>query len=353
MKKTKTKAAARIKRTKNLRLYQGIKAVLQKARSSAYRAVNSAMVQAYWNIGRLIVEDEQKGERRASYGEQLLEGLSLELTKDFGAGFSPQSLWNMRLFYSRFPKLSAARRELSWTHYKLLIRVENKKARAFYLHECAESHWSTRQLERQITSFYFERLLASRDKRSVQKEATIRAKQLLEKPEDQIKDPYVFEFLGIQDRAHLRESRLEQALIDHLQKFLLELGRGFSFVARQQRISTETQNFFIDLVFYNYLLKCFVVIDIKTGKLTHQDIGQMDMYVRLFEDKMKGVGDNPTIGIILCSEKDETVVKYSVLKESKKLFASKYKLYLPSERELGHELEKEKYLLRAAANAGS
>lgn len=352
MRKTKTKKLVQSKNKTSPQLYEDIKAVLQEARSKAYRAVNSAMVQAYWSIGRLIVEDEQKGERRAGYGEQLLEMLSLKLTKDFGTGFSPQSLWNMRLFYLCFPILSAVRRELSWTHYKLLIRVENEKARDFYLRECVEAHWSTRQLERQITSFYFERLLASRDKRPVQKEATIRAKQLLEKPEDQIKDPYVFEFLGIHDRVHLRESRLEQALIDHLQKFLLELGRGFSFVARQQRMSTETQNFFIDLVFYNYLLKCFVVIDIKTGKLTHQDIGQMDMYVRLFEDKMKGEDDNPTIGIILCSEKDETVVKYSVLKESKKLFASKYKLYLPSEKELGHELEKEQHLLRVAANVG-
>ena len=329
----------------NQKLYESIRNVLAKARSTVYSVVNSEMVSAYWNIGRLIVEDEQKGKERASYGVKLLENLSLRLTKDFGAGFSSQSLWNMRQFYIYFPILSAVRRELSWTHYRLLLRVENKTARKFYLQECSQAHWSTRQLERQITSFYYERLLASKNKIPVKKEAEDRAKQFQSLPEDQIKDPYVLEFLGLQDKPDLRENKLEQALVDHLQKFLLELGRGFSFVARQKRISTETQHFFIDLVFYNYLLRCFVLIDLKTGKLTHQDIGQMDMYVRLFENKLKGKHDNPTIGIILCSEKDETIVKYSVLKDSKKLFASKYKLYLPSEKELGDEVERGKHLL--------
>ena len=291
------------------------------------------------------MEDEQKGTKRAEYGKQVLENLSLRLSNDFGKGFDPSNLWNMRKFYLTFPILDALRRELSWTHYRLLVRVEDSDARNFYLNECAEANWSTRQLERQAHSFYYERLLASKNKLPVREEADARAKELIVSPEDQIKDPYVLEFLGIREKAHLRENVLEQGLIDHLQSFLLELGRGFSFVARQMRISTETQHFYIDLVFYNYLLKCFVIIDLKTAKLTHQDIGQMDMYVRLFEDKMKQLGDNPTIGIILCTEKDETIVKYSVLEENKKLFASKYKLYLPSEKELKQELEREKYLL--------
>jgi len=327
------------------RFYQDIKKILSEARNKAYTAVNFAMVEGYWNVGRRIVEEEQKGKYRAQYGTKLLENLSRKLTNDFGKGFDPTNLWNMRKFYLTFPILDAVRQELRWTHYRFLLRVENENARNFYLAECAQAHWSTRQLERQINSFYYERLLASKNRLPVKREADERANQLKAAPEEQIKDPYVLEFLGLREMPHLRESQLEQALIDHLQKFLLELGRGFSFVARQMRISTETQHFYIDLVFYNYLLKCFVIIDLKTSKLTHQDIGQMDMYVRIFEDKIKQTGDNPTIGIILCTKKDETIVKYSVLKESKKLFASQYKLYLPSEKELKDEIEREKQML--------
>jgi len=331
---------------KNNKCYLKIKSILEEARHNVYIHVNFVMVQAYWNIGREIVEEEQKGKERAEYGRKLIANLSQNLKEEFGTGFSEQSLWNMRQFYLYFPILSALRRELSWTHYKMLLRVDKQNVREFYLEECAKSNWSTRQLERQITSFYYERLLASKNKLPVKREADARAKELAVSPEEQIKDPYVLEFLGLKENPLLKESHLEQALIGHLQKFLLELGRGFSFVARQMRISTETQHFYIDLVFYNYLLKCFVIIDLKTTKLTHQDIGQMDMYVRMFEDKMKQAGDNPTIGIILCTKKDETIVKYSVLKESKKLFASQYKLYLPSEKELQDEIEREKHILR-------
>jgi predicted nuclease of restriction endonuclease-like (RecB) superfamily len=337
------------------------------------------MVQAYWNIGRVIVKEELKGKSKAEYGEYLLKELSIRLTKDFGKGFTETNLRYMRLFYLSFEIVNAARSqslpdkihhalrdesvstqkddavrrelpvvrpELSWTHYRLLLKVDRPDVRKFYLDECIDSNWSTRQLERQINSFYYERLLVSKNKKPVKREADMRAKELSVSPEEQIKDPYVLEFLGLKEISYLKERRLEQALIDHLQKFLLELGRGFSFVARQMRISTETQHFYIDLIFYNYLLKCFVIIDLKTSKLTHQDIGQMDMYVRIFEDKMKQPGDNPTIGIILCTEKDATVVKYSVLKDSRKIFASKYKLYLPSEKELRDEIEREKQILR-------
>lgn len=240
---------------------------------------------------------------------------------------------------------SAVRSELSWTHYKLLMRVDDPKARNWYMSEAADCNWSTRQLERQINSFYYERLLTSKQKKPVRKEAQKTANQLKSSPQDIIKDPYILEFLGLKEDSKYLESELESAIISKLQTFLLELGRGFSFVARQQRISTETQDFYIDLVFYNYLLNCFVLIDLKIGKLAHQDIGQMDMYVKMYEDKVKPPEANPTIGIILCSDKDETMVQYSVLKGSKRLFASKYKLYLPTEEELKREISRDREII--------
>lgn len=325
--------------------YQSVAAILRTARAKSYRVVNSVMIEAYWNVGRMIVEEEQQGKERAEYGEFLIRNLSIRLTNEFGTGFSEQSLWNMRQYYKRFPILSALRRELTWTHYKMLIRVENEKARSYYLTEAAEQNWSTRALERQINSLYYERLIMSRDKKTVIEEMKRKIKPLVSTPRDFIKDPYVLEFLGFNDNPGFHESQLEQAIIGKLQTFMLELGKGFAFVARQQRISTETKDFFIDLVFYNYLLKCFVLIDLKTGELTHQDIGQMDMYVRLYEDKCKSRDDNPTLGIILCTDRDETIVKYSVLKENKQLFASRYKLYLPSEQELVKEIERGKALV--------
>ncbi|MFZ3090505.1 MAG: PDDEXK nuclease domain-containing protein [Nitrospirota bacterium] len=340
-----------------IEFYRNIAEILQTARQNAYRAVNFVMVEAYWNIGRLIIEEEQQGKQRADYGTHLIKNLSVKLNADFGKGFSEQSLWNMRLFYLKFPILSALRRELTWTHYKMLLRVENNNALSYYIQEAAEQNWSVRALERQINSLYYERLLKSRNKAPVIKEMKEKTAPLAPTPQDFIKDPYVLEFLGMSDVSHFRESDLEQAIIDKLREFILELGKGFAFVARQQRISTETSEFYIDLVFYNYLLKCFVLIDLKTGKLTHQDIGQMDMYVRLYEDKVKGADDNPTIGIILCTEKDHTVVKYSVLNKNRRLFASKYKLYLPTEEELAREVDREKALLtremKARGKSGS
>ena len=367
--KTVNKAAPPIRDALRPEFYESIAQVLRAARAKAYRAVSSTQVEAYWNIGRMIVEEEQEGRERAKYGERLLKELSLRLTQDFGKGFDESNLRYMRQFYASFPIrdalrhesskdhlaeslpnspasiLRALRRELRWTHYRILIRVENMKAREWYMNEAADQNWSTRALERQINSLYYERLIMSKDKVPVGEEMQERTAPLAPVPEDFIKDPYVLEFLGMPDVHQFRESELEQAIVDKLQAFMLELGRGFAFVARQKRISTETKDFFIDLVFYNYILKCFVLIDLKTGELTHQDIGQMDMYVRLYEDKMKGAGDNPTIGIILCTEKDATVVKYSVLKENKRLFAAKYKLYLPTEQELIEEIEREKALI--------
>lgn len=325
--------------------YQSVAEILRTARSNAYRAVNFVMVEAYWNVGRMIVEEEQEGKERAKYGAFLIRDLSFRLTEEFGKGFDERELRRMRQFYQLFPIRGAVRPELSWTHYRLLIRIEKQDARAWYLNEAADQNWSTRALERQINSLYYERLLMSRDKAPVIEEMREETAALAPMPQDFIKDPYVLEFLGLKDNLNFRESDLEQAIIGKLQAFMLELGKGFAFVARQQRISTETKDFFVDLVFYNYILKCFVLVDLKTGELTHQDIGQMDMYVRLYEDKYKSQDDNPTIGIILCTEKDHTVAKYSVLSESRQLFASKYRLYLPSEEELRAEIERERELI--------
>jgi len=324
-------------------IYRRIREILESARSGAYRAVNFAMVQAYWHIGRVIVEEEQMGKAKAEYGEYLLKNLSQRLTKDFGKGFDYSNVKNMRQFYMAFPIGDALRSQLNWTHYRLLMRVEKESVRNFYIEECIAGNWSTRQLERQINTFYYERILSSRDKETVRKE--IHKLEPSFKPEDIIKDPYVLEFLNVKENSRFLEKDIEKALIDKLQEFLLELGKGFSFAGRQLRISADGENFYIDLVFYNYLLKCFVLIDLKTGKLTHQDIGQMDFYVRYYENKIRTETDNPTIGIILCSEKNETIVKYSVLNENKRLFASKYKLYLPTEKELKDELEREKRMI--------
>jgi predicted nuclease of restriction endonuclease-like (RecB) superfamily len=348
-------------------LYRQIRTILEDARSRAFRAINFTMVQAYWQIGRLLVESEQKGQIRAEYGKAVLQGVADRLTSEFGKGYTVRNLRYMRQFFLTFSKRNALRSkslsaeilngsceefneemfrpELSWSHYRLLLRVESDEARVWYMNEAADQGWSTRQLDRQISALYFERLLASRDRGSVIQEANTKMRLL--KPEHFIRDPYVLEFLDLQNYPALRESTVEQAIIDKLQQFLLELGKGFSFVARQKRLSLGEDHFYVDLVFYNYILKCFILIDLKIGKLSHQDIGQMDSYVRIFEEKAKIEGDNPTIGLILCSEKNEAVAKYSILSESKQLFASKYMLYLPTEQQLEQELKKERSLIEA------
>ena len=299
---------------------------------------NFAMVEAYWNIGKSIVE-QQGGEDKAEYGVRLIEELSKQMTTDFGKGFTVANLKNMRQFYLTFPIRYALRSELSWTHYRLLMRVENDNARQFYTEEAIKSNWSTRQLERQINSFFYERLLSSQNKERVSEE--IHKLDPAKVPEDIIRDPYVLEFLGLNPAADFYESDLEEALITHLQKFLLELGRGFSFVARQKRITFDGRHFRIDLVFYNYILKCFVLIDLKIGDLTHQDLGQMQMYVHYYERELMNEGDNPPIGIVLCADKSESVVKFTLPENETQIFASKYKLYLPSEEELLQELRRE------------
>ena len=296
------------------------------------------MVEAYWNIGKSIIE-EQGDNEKAEYGTGLLKELSKQMTQDFGKGFTVANLKNMRQFYLTFPNGYALRSELSWTHYRLLMRVENENAREFYMQEAVKSQWSTRQLERQINSFFYERLLSSKNKEQVAEE--IQTLEPSKKPEDVIREPYVLEFLGLKSNDDFYESDLEQALITHLQKFLLELGRGFSFVARQKRITFDGRHFRIDLVFYNYILKCFVLIDLQVGDLTHQDLGQMQMYVHYYERELMNEGDNPPIGIVLCADKSESVVKYTLPENETQIFASKYKLYLPSEEELLRELKQE------------
>jgi predicted nuclease of restriction endonuclease-like (RecB) superfamily len=299
-------------------------------------------VQTCWEIGRHIVEFEQAGESRALYGKQLLVTLAKALTEEFGKGFDESNLRYMRGFFRAFPIRDAVRHELSWTHYRALMRVENGAARTWYAEEAVKQNWSSRALDRQISSLYYDRLTISKDKQAVRDEASQKIGTEGVNARSFIHDPVMLEFLGLPETGKLLESNLEAALMDKLQSFLLELGRGFSFVARQQRISTESQDFYIDLVFYHYVLKCFVLFELKTTKLTHQDIGQMDMYVRMFDDLKRDTSDNPTIGIILCSHKDESVVRYSVLHGSEQLFASKYKLALPTEEELRIELLRER-----------
>ena len=326
-----------------------LRTLIQDARQQALRAVDKVQVRTCWEVGRHIVEFEQGGAQRAEYGKRLLERLSERLTADFGKGFDASNLYKMSQFYRLFPKLDALRPELSWTHYRLLLRVEDAAAREWYMNEAAGQNWGTRTLERQIGTLYYERLLASKDRKPVRKEAAAKTAKAEASPREFVRDPVMLEFLGMPDTGKLLESKLEDALLGNLRAFLLELGKGFAFVARQQRISTESKDFYLDLVFYNYLLKCFVLFDLKTDELTHGDIGQMDMYVRMYDELRRGPEDNPTVGVILCARKDETVVRYSVLSEHKRLFASRYKLVLPSEKELRTELMREQRLLAEAA----
>jgi len=354
-------------------LMDRVVSILEQARANVARAVNSNMVIAYWLIGREIVETLQNGEDRAEYGQNLMDDLAGQLTRRYGQGFSIRNLRHIRLFYQAFSDRSPIQHtlcaeltdltqsdvltdmqtaldtpgalkgfspNLSWSHYRTLSQVESQAERQFYEIEAEKANWSVRDLERQIHSLLFARLLKSRDKAGVL--ALAAQGQTVSQPIDVIKQPYVLDFLDLPDRAQLRESDLETAIIENLQPFLLELGKGFAFVGRQYRVTTEFQHFFIDLVFYNYLLKCFVLIDLKIGRLEHQNVGQMDMYLRMFDELKRGEGDNPSVGLILCAEKDEVVARYSILHESPQMFASKYMLYLPTEEELRKELARER-----------
>jgi predicted nuclease of restriction endonuclease-like (RecB) superfamily len=325
-------------------VYENVRNTLEKARSKAYASINFYMVKAYWEIGKTIYTAQEENER-AEYGKELISELSKELTNDYGRGFDKSNLSRMRKFYVLFNNVDALRQELSWTHYRLIIKLNDERNRKFYMDECIKSNWSTRQLERQINSFYYERILSTQESNKGEVRNEIKKLEPSKNINDVVKDPYILEFLNLKENKRFLERDLEQGLIDNLQDFLLELGKGFSFVGRQRRITTDGEHFYVDLVFYNYLLKCFVLIDLKLGKLTHQDIGQMDFYVRYYEKKVKGEDDNPTIGIILCSEKNETIVKYSILEESKQIFASKYMLYMPTEEELKNEINKDREML--------
>ena len=321
-------------------LYQQIKDLLIQSWSKALQAVNTEMVACYWNIGRLIVEEEQRGKERAAYGKRLIKEISRRLSVEFGRGFDKSNLWNMRAFYLNYPKIDAVRRELTWTHYRILLRVEDPSARAFYENEAVNARWSTRELERQINSLLFERLAFSRDKEGV-RELAERGHDV-QRTTDLVKDPYVLEFAGLPQHSRLLEKDLESALIDKLQQFLLELGKGFAFMARQQRVTLDGTHFYIDLVFYNRLTRSFVLIDLKVGALTHQDIGQMQMYVNYYQREVTDESENPPIGIILCSDKSDAVVRYTLPEDNKQIFASRYKLYLPTEEELAAEIQKER-----------
>lgn len=322
--------------------YENIKNVLQEARKRIYRNIQNEMVFAYWQIGKMIVE-KQGGESRAKYGNGLIKELSIQLTKDFGKGFVERNLEQMRKFYLLFQKPNAVRTELSWTHYRLLIKVDDEHARNFYIKEAIDGNWSTRQLEREINTFSYQRYLASRGNHDVIDDTAKREPPA--DPKDIIKDPYVLEFAGLKANASFYEKDLESALITHLNEFLLELGNGFAYVARQKRFDMDGRNFYVDLVLYNYKLKCFVLIDLKRGDLTHQDIGQMQMYVNYYTRELMEPGDNPPIGIVLCADKSDMLVRYTLPLDNKQIYASKYMLYLPKEEDLRDEMNKQLSLL--------
>lgn len=310
-------------------LFLSVKEIINQSRERVFRLANSTLLLSYWQIGQLIIKDEQKGKERAEYGKFVLKNLSKRLTFEFVKGFDYTNLSNMRKFYQAFPIVDTLSQQLSWSHYRLLSSQKNKEKREYYLQEAVQNNWNVRDLKRQINSLAFERVLEHN-------------KSPIDNIQNILKDPYIFEFLGLKPDEKISEKEIETVIIDHIQKFLLEFGKGFAFVARQQHISTDTSDFYIDLVFYNYILKCFVIIDLKTGELSHQDIGQIDMYVRMYDDLKRNDGDNPTIGILLCSEKDETIVKYSVLNDKNNLFASKYLLYLPKEEELKQLIDQDR-----------
>ena len=317
--------------------YKNVKDVLEQSRKRIYRNIQNEMVLAYWQIGKMIVE-KQGGAEHAKYGDGLILELASKLTKDYGSGFNERSIRNMRKFYITFPIWSTVCAELSWSHYKLIISLNDEKARDFYIKEAINGSWSVRQLQREIGTFSYQRYIASKGNHDVIDDTAKKEEGI--NPKDIIKDPYVLEFVGLKADSSFYEKDLESALITHLNEFLLELGNGFAFVARQRRFDMDGRNFYVDLVLYNYKLKCFVLIDLKRGDLTHQDIGQMQMYVNYYTRELMEPGDNPPIGIVLCADKSDTLVKYTLPEDNKQIYASKYMLYLPKEEKLREELNK-------------
>ena len=326
-----------------------IRNIILKARNKAYASINQNLIYSNWQIGRRIVEEEQRGNERADYGAQLMKDLSQKITAEFGSGYGARNLFYFKQLYLYFPDweiLHTRVQNLSWSHFRSILRVNDPKARLWYLHEASQQMWSVRTLDRNVASQYYYRLLQTCDKQVVESEMKALTKGYVDTPAMFVKSPMVTEFLGLSRDMSFSESELESSIITHLQKFLMELGKGYAFVERQQHIITDTQDYYIDLVFYNYLMKCFVLIDLKTTKITHQDVGQMDMYVRMYDDLKRTEGDNPTIGILLCSETSQDIARYSVLHDNKQLFASKYLTYLPTEEQLKEEIEKQKEIFR-------
>lgn len=321
--------------------------IIETAQRQAYNAVDVLLVQRNWLIGSRIAAEAIGAEDRAKYGAEIIKTLSKELTEKYGKGFDKTNLYYCLRFYNKFPQIvdtvcQQSHIALSWSHYRALVRVEDNVAREWYEKEANEQGWSVRTLRRNIETQYYYRLLQSQNKELVEGEMKTLTKEFQDDKLEFIKNPVVAEFLGLTPNSDFTETQLEQCIITNIQKFLMELGKGYAFVARQKHIKTEMRDYFVDLVFYNYILKCFVLIDLKTGKITHQDVGQMDMYIRMFDEKERHEGDNPTIGIVLCTETDADIARYSVMKGNEQLFASKYKLYLPTEEQLKEEIETQK-----------
>lgn len=322
-----------------------IRHIIKDSRANAVRSVDFCRVKMYWRIGQRIVEEEQGGSSRAEYGEYIIRDLSKALKPEFGSGFGVRQLEQARQFYLEYPIANALRSQFNWTQYRALIQISDKDKREYYELEAANNNWTAREMERQIHSMLYERLLLSSDKEAVL--AVARRERFPQSPQEIVKDPMILEFLGLEQRPQYYESDLENALINHLQEFLLELGNGFTFVARQKRLLLEDDEFFADLVFYNRLMRCFVVIELKTGKATHQDLGQLQMYVNYYDRYEKSADENPTIGILLCAEKNDTLVRMSLPEDNNSIVASKYHLYLPTEQQLINEVEKVKSELKS------
>ena len=348
MRMAKSKEQKAVVKTESA-FYAQVRDVFVQARQFVHKTANFAMVKAYWLVGKMIVE-KQGGEAKAAYGDRLIDELSVRLTQDLGAGFTRVNLFYMRRFYLAFQNVHTLCEQLSWSHYRLLISVENEEARAYYLEEARKSLWSVRELQRQINSFYYERLLDNRTKKRGGKKAAVVPLKPIDKmaPQSVIRDPLVLEFLGLDESESHLEKELESLLITHFQKFMMELGRGFALVARQKRLTLDGKSYHVDLVFYNYILRCFVLCDLKTDELTHADLGQMQMYVNYYERELMNPGDNPPIGIVLCTDKGADLVRYTLPLHNKRIFAAKYKLHLPSEQELITELRRERTAIEDA-----